>query len=232
MEEDKIIKRKRTIRMISKIISYTFIVLLMIIASFLIFFVITSKIAQKKGQYPPYGLYTIISPSMTPKLNVYDVILIKNVDTKTLKVGDIITFYSTNIMVGNTPITHRIIEIVDVPNEGKRFIVKGDFNKLPDDEKVDPKKVLGKVIFKIPAFGKLQYFIASKKGWLLAIIIPTILIIVYDIYKILRLVKLRNKLKELAKDDDCILPDVIDTPKQADIIEIESNDNDQNKKTE
>lgn len=223
MEEDKIIKRKRTIRMISKIISYTFIVLLMLIASFLIFFVITGKIAQKKGEHPPYGLYTIISPSMTPVLNVYDVIFVKNVDTDSLKVGDIITFYSHNKIVGNTPITHRIIEIIDNKEEGMKFKVKGDYNKLPDEEKISPKDVLGKVMFKIPSLGKVQYFLASKKGWLLAIIIPTILIIAYDIYKILRLIMLRNRLQELAEEDDTILPDVNDVS-----ISNTQNDNDVN----
>lgn len=240
MEEDKIIKRKRTIRMISKIISYTFIVLLMLIASFLIFFVITSKIAQKKGDYPPYGLYTIISPSMTPKLNVYDVIFIKNVDTDTLKVGDIITFYSHNKVVGNTPITHRIIEISNTQDEEKKFKVKGDYNKLPDEEKVDPKDVLGKVIFKIPSLGKLQYFLASRKGWLFAIIVPTIIIIAYDIYKILRLIMLRNKLQELAEEDDTILPNVNDetiasvNETSTEIIQIEDEivNNNVNEKTE
>lgn len=232
MEEDKIIKRKRTIRMISKIISYTFIMLLMLIASFLIFFVITGKIAQKNGEYPPYGLYTIISPSMTPLLNVYDVIFVKNVDTDTLKEGDIITFYSHNKIVGNTPITHRIIEIIENKEEGKKFKVKGDYNKLPDEEKVAPKDVLGKVLFKIPSLGRLQYFLASKKGWLFAIIVPTIIIISYDIYKILRLIMLRNRLQELAEEDDSILPNINDTTiEKVQIENKESNIND-NEKTE
>ena len=65
MEEDKTIKRKKIFKMIYKIISYFIICLLMIIASFLIFYVISGKIAQKQGKKPLFGLFTIISPSMT-----------------------------------------------------------------------------------------------------------------------------------------------------------------------
>ena len=200
MEEDKVIRRKKKIKAITNVISYVFIILLMIVASFFILYVACSKIAEKRGENPPFGLYTIISPSMTPKIKVYDVVFVKRVNTDTLKVNDVITFYSTDTFFGNTPITHRIIEIVDVPDVGKVYKVKGDFNEFPDDEKVYPSNVIGKVMFKIPQLGRLQYFLASKKGWLLAIIIPAFIIIGYDVYKLIRLIKLKKKLNELGEN--------------------------------
>lgn len=201
MEEDKTIKRKKIIRKILQIISYTFILLLMIIASFLILYVISTKIAESKGEKPPFGLYTIISPSMTPNIEVYDVIFIKKVDSSTLKKGDIITFYSTNSFFGGTPITHRIVEILDIPNQELMFRVKGDANEIVDEEKVLSSNIIGKVMFKIPGLGKVQYFLASKSGWILAILIPTLCIIAYDIYKIFKLILLKNKLEELKEEE-------------------------------
>ena len=200
MEEDKVIRRKKKIKAITNVISYVFIILLMIVASFFILYVACSKIAEKRGENPPFGLYTIISPSMTPKIKVYDVVFVKRVNTDTLKVNDVITFYSTDTFFGNTPITHRIIEIVDVPDVGKVYKVKGDANEVADDEKVYPSNVIGKVMFKIPQLGRLQYFLASKKGWLLAIIIPAFIIIGYDVYKLIRLIKLKKKLNELGEN--------------------------------
>ena len=185
MEQDSVIKRKKAFKMAYKIISYSSIVLLMLIA------------AEKKGENPPFGLYTIISPSMTPNIKVYDVVFIKKIDPKDLKVNDVITFYSTNAYFGGTPITHRIVEILDVPEVGTMYRVKGDANSLADEEKVYPSNVLGKVMFKIPQLGKVQFFLASKKGWLLAILIPSILIIGYDVCKLIRLISLRNKLARL-----------------------------------
>ena len=194
MEEDKTIKAKKKLKMLSKIVSYTLIILLMLVALFFIIYVISGKLAEKKGENPPFGLYTIISPSMTPNIDVYDVVFVKKTNLDNLKVDDVITFYSTNAFFGNTPITHRIVEILDVPNTGTMYRVKGDANTSADNEKVIPSNVIGKVMFKIPKLGKLQFFLASKTGWLIAIIIPAICIISYDIYKLIRLINLRKKL--------------------------------------
>ena len=200
MEEDKKIKRKKVFKMIYKIISYTIICILMAIAAFLIFYVISGQIAQKQGKKPLFGLYTIISPSMTGTLNVYDVAFTMRVDTDKLKEGDIITFYSTNSFFGGTPITHRIIEVVNVPNSGKMFRVKGDANPKADEEKVIPSNVVGKVMFKIPQLGRVQFFLASKGGWIIAIMIPALVIISYDIYKIFRLFLLKSKLLSMENE--------------------------------
>ena len=200
MEEDKKIKRKKVFKMIYKIISYTIICILMAIAAFLIFYVISGKIAQKQGKKPLFGLYTIISPSMTGTLNVYDVAFTMRIDTDKLKEGEIITFYSTNSFFGGTPITHRIIEVVNVPNSGKMFRVKGDANPKADEEKVIPSNVVGKVMFKIPQLGRVQFFLASKGGWIIAIMIPALVIISYDIYKIFRLFLLKSKLLSMENE--------------------------------
>ena len=197
MEENKTVKRKKTFKMAYKIISYTLLVILMIIALFFIVYVISGKIAEKKGENPPFGLYTIISPSMTPNIDVYDVVFVKRQDLESLKVDDVITFYSTNAMFGTTPITHRIVEILDIPDNGTMYRVKGDANERADQEKVIPSNVIGKVMFKIPKLGKIQFFLASKTGWLIAILIPSICVIIYDIYKLIKLISLKNRLNTL-----------------------------------
>ena len=88
-----------------------------------------------------------------------------------------------------------------MPEVGKMYRVKGDANEVADDEKVAPESVIGKVMFKIPQLGKLQFFLASKKGWLLAIIVPAIIIIFYDVFKLIRLINLRNRLVKLTPDN-------------------------------
>lgn len=193
MEESKEIKRKKTFRLIVKIFN---ILLLSMISLFLIclmFYVISSKIAEKKEKTPLFGFYTIISPSMEPNINVYDVVLVKKTNINKLKKGDVITFYSTNNYFGDTPITHRIANIDDRTS----IIVKGDHNEKADNEKVIPKNIIGKVIFVIPSLGKLQFFLASKSGFIIAIIIPAIVIITYDVYKIMKMIMLKNQMSKL-----------------------------------
>lgn len=193
MEESKEIKIKKTFRLIVKIFN---ILLLSMISLFLIclmFYVISSKIAEKKEKTPLFGFYTIISPSMEPNINVYDVVLVKKTNINKLKKGDVITFYSTNNYFGDTPITHRIANIDDRTS----IIVKGDHNEKADNEKVIPKNIIGKVILVIPSLGKLQFFLASKSGFIVAIIIPAIVIITYDVYKIMKMIILKNQMSKL-----------------------------------
>ena len=194
MEEDKVIKRKKTFRLLKRIVSSTLIGILVVVAGFFVVYMSSKKLAEKQGKNPPFGLYTVISPSMTPNIDVYDVVFVEKASEKNLKVDDVITFYSTNAMFGNTPITHRIVEILDVPNTGTMYRVKGDANESADNEKVIPQNIVGKVVFKIPKLGKVQFFLASKKGWLLAIIIPSVVILIYDIIKLIKLINIKNKL--------------------------------------
>jgi signal peptidase len=198
MEKDKKIQIKRILNLISKIISYTLLALLVLIGILLILYVVSSKIAEKKGEKAPFALYTIISPSMTPNIKVYDVVVVKKVDISTLKKNDIITFYSTNSFFGTTPITHRIVELLVDPDDGSvTYRVKGDANSKADEEKVLPINVVGKVIFKIPQLGSIQFFLASKSGWIIAVMIPALAVISYDIYKIFRLILLKSKLLDM-----------------------------------
>ena len=57
--------------------------------------------------------------------------------------------------------------------------------------------MVGKVYFKIPQLGRIQFFLASKSGWMVAILIPALAIISYDLYKLFRLVLLKSKILSL-----------------------------------
>ena len=138
--------------------------------------------------------YTIISNSMEPTIKVYDVVFVIKKDFNKLKEGDIITFYSTNPIYGGRPITHRIVS----KNENGSLTVKGDSNEREDSEYIYSENVIGKVAVIIPEFGKLQFFIASKKGWVVAILIPAVWIIGYDIYKLVKLIIFKIRLKKVA----------------------------------
>ena len=140
------------------------------------------------------SIFPILASKISIPFSCTYVVFVKKTDVSKLKKGDIITFYSTNTFFGNTPITHRIVEVINMPDKTVNFKVKGDANDVPDDEKVLPDNIIGKVMFKIPKLGKIQYFLASKKGWIFAILIPSLIILTYDIFKIVRLITLRRKI--------------------------------------
>ena len=96
---------------IAEIILYAIFVVL-IVAGFMIawYFVDTTSNIKNGIHKPPiFGAYVIISPSMHPTIKVEDVIVIKRKKNNEYKVGDIITFESTDPRYFGVVVTHRIV---------------------------------------------------------------------------------------------------------------------------
>ena len=74
----------------------------------------------------------------------------------------------------------------------------------PDTAPAEFDNVIGKVILRIPKLGKVQEFLSKKGGWLIAIIIPALFIIISDILKIFKLVGVKNKINEINEKDEKI----------------------------
>ena len=194
-------KQNKVLQVINKVLKWLstlVLVILVIIGIALMGIFVSGKIAQSKGETPPISLYTIISPSMTPNIKVYDVVVVKTTDTSALQVGDVISFYSNNVYFDGKPITHRIVEKYNT-EEGISYRTKGDANAVVDNDYVYEQNIVGKVIFKIPALGRVQFFLASQGGWFIAILIPALAVISYDIVKIAKLIAIKNKINRIKK---------------------------------
>lgn len=89
----------------------------------------------------------ISSGSMTPTLQVGDVIITVEASPNDIKIGDIIQYSGENEIIA-----HRV---VDIQQQGgtQYFITKGDDNNAPDPEPVSPSQVIGKTVFTIPKLG-------------------------------------------------------------------------------
>lgn len=196
-------KSKLTIiGLIGNIISWTMLVLLIIVAVFLLYYIISTQLHATKGDKfaPKYSMYTIVSPSMTPNINVYDIVIDKRVDDfSELQIGDVITFISTSSISNGMTITHRIVDIIET-NEGTKYKTKGDNNLTADYSLVTQDKVIGKVKFRIPQLGRIQFFLSSKGGWLIIILIPALIIILSDVFKLIKLVNIKKRVKNIEED--------------------------------
>jgi signal peptidase len=97
----------------------------------------------------------ISSGSMTPTLQVGDVIITVEASPNDIKIGDIIQYSGENEIIA-----HRV---VDIQQEGgtQYFITKGDDNNAPDPEPVSPSQVIGKLIFTIPKLGWISIAIKT-----------------------------------------------------------------------
>lgn len=152
---------------------------------------IDKKISASKGivRSPLFGAYIIISESMVPQINVYDAVVTVRVDADDIKVDDIITFISKEIETAGTPITHRVIGIVyEDDNKDKiiGFRTKGDHNNTADFALIAPNEVIGKVFLHIPMVGYVQTIMTKPIGWVLIVVIPCLLIIGSDVFKLVK----------------------------------------------
>ena len=185
----------QTIKFITGILSWIILIILVIIAAFLLYYFVSTKVYAQKGEAykPAFSLYTILTQSMQPNINPYDVIVdvaVKNPED--IQVGDIITFVSTSSLTKGMTITHRVYDIKQENGE-YMYYTKGDDNLGPDALPAPYSNVLGKVLFHIPQLGRIQSFLSTKGGWLIVVVIPAVIIIVLDILKIFRLQTAKNQ---------------------------------------
>ncbi len=125
----------------------------------IVVYVFVCNIRGKVAKIGGYSVMKVITGSMEPSIHVGDYVLVKEVDTDTLKVGDVITFYSDDPQIKDMPNSHRIIAI----NPDGSFTVKGDANPKADEYTVKPDRVVGKYSGKIWLFRFIGSFASSRK---------------------------------------------------------------------
>ncbi len=190
---------KNIINRIFKIISTAiFIVLVLIIGVLVLYIVRVNFLANndKLGDVK-INIYTILTQSMYPTIEAGDVIVTYKEDNNKYNSGDIITFISENN--SGMTITHRVKEVYNV-NDEYSYKTKGDNNNTADNEVIKGNNVLGRVVFKIPKAGYIQQFLVSKTGWIVAIVLPALGIIISDILKLFKSIGRKGKNKELESD--------------------------------
>lgn len=126
--------------------------------------------------------FIVLSGSMESKINVGDLVFVKEINPNELKVGDIIAFRDSEDIVT----THRIVEIETKDNE-LCFVTKGDANNANDDGIVYSNMVEGKYQTKIAKLGNAILFIQEPVGFvvmLMSIFIVCLLVYSYQSKKI------------------------------------------------
>ena len=134
----KVVKKKEPLlKVILGIMSYALFIWLLLIGIVLLVYILDIKIRALKGDNSPpkYNAYVVLTGSMLPEIQVYDVVVTKRVEPKNLEKGDVITFASSDTRFLNTIITHRILsKNYDAETKTYTFQTKGDNNNVADSE--------------------------------------------------------------------------------------------------
>ena len=184
-----LIKLRKVLHFISTVLMYS-ICLIMIIV-FLVFVInfIDKQYNLKSGKNKKdlFSAYTIVSPSMVPAINVLDVVVTMRVNSpEDLEKGDIITFNSTDYRYSGVLVTHRIVDIEKTTSGEYLYTTKGDNNNTQDSSRISFDEIYGRVLFRNPKKGYIQYYISSILVLVAIIIVPAVMIIGYDIYKLIK----------------------------------------------
>lgn len=158
----------------------------------IIFGVVTFLLAPRLGLTSPLELKIVRSGSMEPAIPTGSLVLIE--PASDYSVGDVITFGADTPT--SIPTSHRIVSI-EVKDGTTYYATKGDANKTADPNETPTNKVIGRVIFSIPAIGYILAFSKTQLGFALLVLIPAALIICYELIGIVNEVRaLRRRKRE------------------------------------
>lgn len=149
-----------------------------------------------------FTLYAIISGSMEPMIPTGSLIYAQAFKPDDLKAGDVITFQITpEGATKPTVVTHRLVKVDKVektipgPDGVQKksveysFHTKGDANKQEDGQTIGLSQVLGKYAWHIPEIGKVALWAQTPVGFLLTVILPTILLVGWEVVSLMQHIK-------------------------------------------
>lgn len=156
------------------------------IVSFFIIIVISiifiQRISNNKVSLCGYSLFTVVTESMVPKYNVFDMIVAKEVDTNDIKVGDDVVYLGKKSDFAGKIVTHEVIKI-DKIDGNTYFHTKGIANDV-EDPLVSADQIMGRVSFKSHILSFISRVVNNIYGFYFVIFVPFAILLVMEIIDI------------------------------------------------
>ena len=181
-------KTKKTLDIVKNVV--TWIVVALAVA--MMIFTIISATTLDRNNRSLFGRKMFIVNSDSMKATDFaagDLILVKEVDPKTLKEGDIISYTSTNTENFGKLVTHKIRKLTTTASGDPRFITYGTTTGEDDKTVVTYPYIVGKYTGKIPKMGHFFQFLKTTPGYIVCILVPFMLLILSQAYESVKLFK-------------------------------------------
>lgn len=161
-------------------------IIMMIIKAMVSFFIVIvvsiifiQRISDNKLSLGGYSIYTIITESMVPKYEVFDMVISKKEDPNKLKVGDDIVYLGNKSDFAGKIVTHKIIEIEN-DNGTMKIHTKGIANDV-EDPVITADQVMGKVVMKSTILSFISRVVNNSYGFYFVIFVPFAILVVITI---------------------------------------------------
>lgn len=169
----KKLNENKKFKLIMKIIN-VFVVILLI--GFVIV-VCLQRFSDNKISFFNYRMFTVVTGSMSPKYEIGDVLVAKEVDPSTIKVGDAISYLGTSGDIYGKVITHQVTEINLDENGQYVFRAKGLANLIEDPKSIKEDQIYGVVVYKSILLSVIYRIVSTNVGFYIFIILPLAFII-------------------------------------------------------
>lgn len=113
--------------------------------------------------------HVVLSDSMSPQISKGDAIVLKDIEPRDVKVGEVIVFRDP--MDKEDFIIHRVVGVEEA-GAAMLFTTKGDNNPVNDDWKISTGEVVGGVAVNVPRVGSFLDFVSTPRGYVSCIAIP------------------------------------------------------------
>lgn len=166
------------------------------ITTFVVVVVITiifiQRVSNNKFNLCGFSMYTIITESMVPKYQVYDMVIVKEVDPTSIKVGDDVVYLGEKDDFKNKIVTHQVVKI---DKETGKFHTKGLANNT-EDPLITGNQILGKVIYKSTLLSLISKVVNNPYGFYFVIFVPFAILVVMETIDIINERRILKKKKK------------------------------------
>ena len=193
-----------------KILSAVLVWLLVVFAVAMMVFTIFSVNTFDRNDRAVFGhkMYIVLSDSMSATdFDAGDLVVIREVDPAQLQAGDIVAFVSQTDDNYGKVMTHKIRTRTTTEDGEPGFITYGTTTDVDDEGIVTYPFVQGKYVFSIPKMGTFFTFMKTPVGYLVCILLPFLLLILYQGLNCVRIFRLYRKeqMDQLQTEKDAIV---------------------------
>jgi len=192
-----------------KIISTVLVWIVVVIAVCMMVFTIVSVNTFDRNDRDIFGYrcYIVLSDSMSATdFDAGDLVLVKKVDPTTLQEGDIIAYQSQNEENYGATVTHKIRAKTTDASGNPGFITYGTTTDTDDETVVTYPFILGKYQLALPKVGTFFQFLKTPQGYIVCILIPFLLLILYQGLNCVKVFKMykAEQMEELQAEKDAL----------------------------
>ena len=135
---------EKVVKIVSKILYQILVVVCLVVAAV----IILQKVTDSNRSIAGYRIFRVITGSMEPEYDVGEVVISKEVNPNSIKVGDDIVYLGTYGEYNGKIIMHSVIAIDTDKNGNLNFHAKGLHSSSVEDPQIKANQIYGVVKFK------------------------------------------------------------------------------------